>query len=458
MLEKAKEIVSRLREAGATEVLFVGGFVRDHLMGLPSKDIDIEVYGLTFDQIESALAPYHRVAVVGKAFSVLKVDNTFDVSIPRRDSKVGKGHKGFVVRSDPNMSPHEAGLRRDFTINSIAMTVDGNVLDDFGGCDDIRDKVLRATSRAFMEDPLRVLRAMQFAGRFDMVLCSETVEMCRRMQPQHDELPKDRIFEEWWKWATKSKVPSRGLDALYRTHWDLHYPMLKALAATEQDPEWHPEGNVWIHTLHVCDAAAEIADRERLLDEDRAVLLFAALCHDLGKATTTQRNAAGRWIAPNHAAAGVEPTLDLLDRIGAPGFLREQVPPLVHEHMAHLAIPQPNQRIIRRLALRLAPSNLKMWSHVVEADSSGRPPLPKWNPVSCWQQIALELDLAEASPKPLLLGRHLLAEGWQPGILLGAVLKQAFEAQLDGAFASVESGLAWIHNNLPDGPRQNSSD
>jgi tRNA nucleotidyltransferase (CCA-adding enzyme) len=444
MLDKAKQIIARIRAAGASEVLLVGGFVRDQVLGLASKDIDMEVYGLSYPQIEAALASHHDVRRVGEAFGVLKVDNTFDVSVPRRENKIGAGHKGFAIEADPTLSPQEAARRRDFTMNSLAMTGEGTILDFFGGLADLRAGVLRATSAAFLEDPLRVLRAMQFAGRFGLSLSSDTVALCRQMLPQYQELPKERLFEEWWKWAVKSRQPSRGLAALLLTEWDAPYPMLRPLAATPQDPHWHPEGDVWIHTLHVCDAAAEVADREALGEDARAVLLFAALCHDLGKPATTQKNAAGRWVSPDHAAAGVPLTLDFLDRIGAPLFLRAEVAPLVREHMAHVATPEPSPRVVRRLAMRLAPATVRMWSHLVEADHSGRPPLPKSNPVGHWVELADQLAVTEAKPQPLVLGRHLLPLGWEAGPELGDVLKQTFEAQLDGAFADVAGGVEWV--------------
>jgi tRNA nucleotidyltransferase (CCA-adding enzyme) len=381
---------------------------------------------------------------VGESFGVLKVDNTFDVSLPRRENKVGVGHKGFEVLFDPTLTPREAGLRRDFTMNSLAMTGEGEVLDFFGGLADIRARILRATSTAFREDPLRVLRAMQFAGRFDLTLSDDTALLCRGMFAEYRELPHERVFEEWWKWATKSKKPGQGLRALERSGWDAHYPVFPGMRATPQDPQWHPEGDVWVHTVHVCDAAAEIAEREGLAEDDRAVLLFAALCHDFGKVTTTRRNEVGRWVAPEHAAAGVEPTRAFLEAIGAPTFLHEQVPPLVREHMVHLATPRSSPRVVRRLATRLHPATVRMWGHVVEADHSGRPPLPKANPVTDWVELAGQLGIIGQQPRPLVLGRHLLPLGWQPGPRLGEVLREAFEAQLDGAFANLEGGLTWI--------------
>jgi tRNA nucleotidyltransferase (CCA-adding enzyme) len=447
MFEQARQIIDRVKTAGATEALLVGGFVRDRVMGLPSKDVDIEVYGLSYGQIAAALEPHHDVRFVGAAFGVLKVDHAIDVSLPRRESKTGSRHTDFKVRPDPAMTPLEACRRRDFTINSLAMTADGEILDFFGGVEDLRAGVLRATSPAFREDPLRVLRGVQFAGRFGLTMHPDTVAVCRQIVGEYGAFSRERVMEEWWKWAVKSRKPSRGLAVLEATGWDVHYPMLGPLRATAQDPVWHPEGNVWVHTLHVCDAAAEVAEREGLDEAQRAVLLFAALCHDLGKVTTTHRNAAGRWVAPEHAAAGVDPTQAFLAGIGAPSYLHEQVAPLVREHMAHLATPDPNDHIVSRLANRLGPSTIEMWSHVVEADHSGRPPKAKTNPVTRWVELAKKLQIDGRKPQPLLQGRYLLEMGWQPGPPLGRALKKAFEAQLDGAFVDETSGLEWVRTH-----------
>ena len=248
---------------------------------------------MDIDEIASVLrCKGLRVDAVGKAFGVLKIDNEIDVSVPRRENKVGVGHKGFDVMPDPNMSVEEAASRRDFTMNSMAMQLDGMVLDPFDGREDIEQGLLRHTSEAFVEDPLRVMRAMQFAARFHMDLDSETARLCRQMNHQKQELPKERMWEEWKKWALKGQVPSMGLWILDITNW--LDPEILALGNTPQDPEWHPEGDVLVHTMHVVDAAAVVAEREQLDDHDRLVLMFAALTHDFGKPSTTKMEG-GRW-------------------------------------------------------------------------------------------------------------------------------------------------------------------
>jgi tRNA nucleotidyltransferase (CCA-adding enzyme) len=447
MRELANRIIEVVKYHGATEALFVGGCVRDLIIGVQPKDYDIEVYGLPFDTLMIVLGQhFDDVKAVGESFGVIKVNNEIDVSVPRRENKVGVGHKGFEVTADPNMTPMEAAARRDFTINSMMMKSDGTIIDPYNGQEDIKNKVLRATSNAYSEDPLRVLRGMQFAGRFGMDMEWDTVGVSKKMDAEFDTLAKERVFEEWWKWATKSIKPSKGLDVLMDTSWAKHFPPIPALFGTAQDPIWHPEGNVYFHTGHVCDAAAEIATRENLNEGERAILLFSALCHDFGKPTTTGLNEEGRISAHGHDEAGIEPTRQFLIKIGAPHSLFDMVLPLVQEHMAHTSFKKGEKvstRVVRRLANRLAPSNVKMWSLLCEADHSGRPPLPKHNPVLHWVEVANSLDLASNKPQPILMGRHLLEIGLTPGPKIGNIVKCAFEAQLDEAFNDVEGALAW---------------
>jgi len=452
LLEKAKGVAARLLAAGAADCMLVGGFVRDRLMGIESKDIDIEVYGLGDDRITKALAADYRVDLVGRSFGVVTVDNQIDISIPRRESKSGLGHKGFSVEPDPTMTPREAASRRDFTLNSMGMSFDGEIFDPFDGRKDLENGILRAIGPAFRDDPLRVLRGMQFAARFGFEMDRATAEVCREMVDEFPYLSEERIWEEWRKWAAKGRCPSKGLRLLQDTGWIANFPILQATVPVPQDPGWHPEGNVFAHTYHTCDAAAEIADREGFDSKQRTVLLFAALCHDFGKTTTTSKNKEGRWIARRHSKAGVRHAREFLSNMRAPGWLVEAVLPLVAEHMVHAAHSKrdkPSLRVVRRLAMRLSPATIRLWSAVCEADASGRPPKPKRNPVTEWVSAADQLALQDDRPKPLLMGRHLIPLGHSPGPEMGDILKAAFEAQLDGKIGDLDEGIEWARKNFP---------
>ena len=247
--ETLHAILEDLRSQGF-KALVVGGAVRDAVMGVVPKDIDVEVYGADYDTLHATLAKYGRADVVGKSFGVLKLrtpdGQDYDFSVPRRDSKTGEGHTGFEVRVDHTMTPKEAAARRDFTMNALAYDpLASEVHDYYGGIEDLENGVLRATTEAFKEDPLRVLRGMQFAARYGMRLDPDTAKMCREIVDSHDELATERIAEEWMKLAIKGKQPGTALEYLADTGWLKHYPELEAMFGVPQDPEWHPEG--WSH-------------------------------------------------------------------------------------------------------------------------------------------------------------------------------------------------------------------
>ena len=244
-LEQLQPILEAIQAAGGWP-LIVGGAVRDILLGHAPKDLDVEVYRLDVERLTAALAPFGRIDAVGRSFGVLKLrtpaGQEFDFALPRRESKIGAGHRGFLAAPDPTMTPQEAAARRDFTINAMAITPDKQVLDFFGGQEDLRAHILRHTTAAFAEDPLRVLRGMQFAARFDMRLAPETAALCRQLLPEAPTLAVERIWAEWWKWAVKGVRPSAGLRVLEETGWISLYPELEELIGCPQDPLWHPEG------------------------------------------------------------------------------------------------------------------------------------------------------------------------------------------------------------------------
>ena len=445
VVEAIQPVLDAIRVAGGRP-LIVGGAVRDMMLGFTPKDVDVEVYGLAVGPLVEALSHVGRVHLVGQAFGVLKVDlsngQEIDISVPRRDNKIGKGHRAFAVTL-ADLTPQEAAARRDFTMNSLAYDPFTDALiDPYGGVGDLKAGILRHTSLAFVEDPLRVLRAMQFAARFRMQLEPETAALCRSMLPEAATLPRERVFEEWRKWALKGAQPSAGLRVLLESGWIMLYPELAALVGCAQDPEWHPEGDAFAHTQHVCDAAAAIADRDGLPEDERLVLLFAALCHDLGKATTTQL-VDGHLRSRGHAEAGGPLTASLLGRLGCWPSIADRVAPLVREHLTYLTLPL-EPRALRRLAIRLEPASVEQWGRLIEADHSGRPPLPPTSPADAYVDLARRLAVEQGRPKPILLGRHLLAAGWQPGPAVGRVLRAAYEAQIEGAFDSVEGGLDWV--------------
>lgn len=434
------------------DAYLVGGGVRDAVLGAAPKDFDVEVFGVTYEDLERALRRWGRTDLVGRSFGVVKLTtgsgHDFDFAIPRRDSKVAPGHKGFEVALQPDITPREAAARRDFTINALMWNPrTGALLDFFGGADDLRNRILRHVSDAFAEDPLRVLRGMQLAGRFGLTAASATLALSRSIRAAYPELAVERVREEWFKWAAKSVQPSAGLRFLVDSGWVTHYPEVQALIGCPQDPEWHPEGDVFIHTGHCCDALVTLPAWQAADVETRIVLMLAVLAHDFAKPATTHEAEKGgrlRIVSPGHEDAGGPLALEFLARIDAPTVYRERVPPLVTNHLAHLQTL--NERAVRRLARRLQPETIEHLCVVIAADQFGRPPRPRVlsEAVVELQAKAREMQLSAAAPRPILLGRHLIALGLRPGAEFGRVLAAAFEAQLDGRFQDVAGGFRWL--------------
>lgn len=438
----------------------VGGCVRDWLLGLEPKDFDVEVPGVTFPQLHAQLARFGATDVVGRSFGVIKLrtrDHEYDFGLPRRESKTGAGHRGFMVEPDPALTDAEAAARRDFTVNAIAWDpFEDRLIDPCNGRADLERRILRHASAAFIEDPLRVLRGMQLAARFDLALAPETAGLCRSIAPTFSELPLERVWSEWEKWAVQSRRPSRGLAVLEETGWLVHFPQIAVLRGTPQDPEWHPEGDVFDHTAHCLDALTGLPAWLASDSDRRRVLSFAVLAHDFGKPATTvraEKRGAMRWLSPNHAAEGLAPTREFLARIGAPAALPETVCPLVLFHLAHHfgSDGEFTDSQVRRLARRLAPATIDDVCDVMIADSLGRPPLRDESTLQRIEQLrrhAHELELRHQAPAPLLRGRHLIARGFSPGPAFKPILDAAFEAQLDGAFDDEPGALAWLEEHL----------
>jgi len=452
-------MLDAVRKVGRPRI--VGGGVRDWLLGIASKDFDIEVSGVDFEALRRVLAPFGASDVIGRSFGVIKVrgraGSEYDFSLPRRESKTGAGHRGFAVEPDPSLSDADAAARRDFTVNSIALDpFTGAVIDPFGGAADLKARVLRHTGPAFADDPLRVLRAFQLAARFDLALAPETAELCRSMADTYAELPVERVWAEWEKWATKATRPSRGLQVLEETGWLRHFPEVAALRGTQQEPEWHPEGDAFTHTGLCLDALVGLPEWVSSPPARRRMLSLAVLAHDFGKPSTTlhaERRGKLRWVSPGHESAGGPLSDAFLRRIGAPLDLDPPVRALVVNHLAHHhGGGNFSDSQVRRLARKLSPAAIDDLAAVMKADAMGRPPLPYGDILAAISRLkahAETLALEASAPRPIIQGRHLLALGRKPGPGFKVVLEAAFEAQLDGAFSDEEGGLSWLKAHAP---------
>ena len=439
------QISQAVTDAGGRAYL-VGGCVRDKILGIACKDFDLEVFGLDEAVLEKTLAALNPVEQVGKQFGVYKLKGLpIDVALPRREKKTGEGHKGFTTESDGQMTLADAAERRDYTINAIYEDVlSGEILDPVGGAEDLKNRQLRHISAAFAEDSLRVLRGIQFIARFDLTAAPETVELCRSVLG--DDLPVERIGEEFFKLLTQGKQIANGLNFLRAVGWLKYFPELERLIDCQQDPHWHPEGDVWVHTLHCLDAFA----RERSGDvrEDWIVGL-SVLCHDLGKPATTFFEG-GRWRSPKHEYKGVPIAETFLKRLTRENAVIAEVLPHVECHMRPFQLFSVNAKdnAVRRLANKVG--RIDRLVRVCRADKLGRPPIvPDGFPeLDALAKRAEELKLSDTVPSPIIQGRDLIAEGLAPSKAFKEILEAAFEAQLEGEFLDNSEGSKWLKSYL----------
>ncbi len=441
-LALARAIAAAAQQRGG-RAFVVGGYVRDRLLGQASTEIDLELYGVPEPDVPALIGAFGRVEPVGQSFPVYKL-GPVDVALPRRESKSGRGHKGFAVQGDPWMPLAEAARRRDFTMNAIAWDpLDDTLHDPWGGRDDLEARRLKVVDPAtFGDDSLRVLRALQFVARFELTIEHGTREICRGIPL--DDLPAERIWGEVEKLLLKAPRPSPGFAlALDLGVVERLWPELHALVGCEQEPEWHPEGDVWVHTLMVIDEAARRI--EGLSRAEGLVVMLGAVCHDFGKPATTAFSD-GRIRSMGHEEAGVEPATAFLDRLNVHSFdgidVRHHVLGIVAHHlkpgMWHKVRDQVGDGAFRRLAQKV---NLELLARVASADCNGRTGTFDCSAMAWFLERARGLGVERQPPARVVLGRHLIPLGVRPGPGMGAVLDLLYERQLDGHFTTLEDGL-----------------
>jgi tRNA nucleotidyltransferase (CCA-adding enzyme) len=430
-------LINAISGAGGRAYL-VGGAVRDFLLGFSLKDLDIEVHGLELDMIKKILAKFGHVNEVGKSFGVLKIrlqqgQPEIDFSLPRTDS-IGRKPK---VDIDPTMTIEKALRRRDLTMNAMAIDLISNQLHDpFGGEKDLRDNTLRCPdAELFVEDPLRFYRVMQFIGRFEMEPDAQLTTLCRTMDVAH--VSRERIEEEIKKLMLKADEPSRGFRWVFQLgRMQELFPELAVLAKTVQSPKHHPEGDVFEHTMQVIDAAAQLRSNFEQ-EQDQLILMYAALCHDLGKAKTTVVRPDGKVTSYNHEVVGVDIAASLLRRFCGNKDIIRTVKKLVRYHM------QPGQFITnkaglsayKRLAANLAPeTNCQMLAFLSQADKRGRglnhKPLPHAAAEEEFLANVERAGIGKFPEPPILFGRDFL-DTMQPGPKLGELVKKAYKLQIE---------------------------
>jgi len=440
---KLLQVMSVIRAASGKPLL-VGGAVADLLMGRDPKDWDIEVYGLSMSDLTRAVEEYRPVEV-GKAFGIVKLRGIksidIDVSVPRLTNFAGIKDQ---VTLDPTMTPLEAARRRDFSINSMFYDPETDTVGDhFDGLKDVQNGLLRATDPVtFVEDPIRALRGAQLLARKCEMVEYQTEALCAQLVPLLRTLPRERLYEEWRKLLMLAEQPSQGLRFLLAIGGLEVFPELGSLIGCEQNPQWHPEGDVWEHTLRVVDAAAWAIRGQRkelpeLPEEWHEGFMFGALCHDMGKPLVTDEELK----AHGHDKAGEDPARAFMGRLTNQKELTQQVVTITRQHMnvsnlsfAMQTVKRPHpmwRRLHNKYRLDVAgwfsrcdglASRMRPGIEVVVMEDH-KPSEYAWR------------FFEELGPEPIakvLEGKDLIAEGIPGGQHFGPMLQAAYEAQLDG--------------------------
>lgn len=440
--------MARLVHGQGGQAYLVGGCVRDVLQGIPGHDFDVEVHGIPADKLSALLSAHWELNQVGASFGVIKfAHRDIDVALPRRENLIGKGHRDFSIATDPYLGVAEASARRDFTINAMMLDLlTGELVDPWNGRSDLANGILRHVSDHFIEDPLRVLRAMQFLARFPLVAAPETIEVCARMSQEH--LPPERIAGEWEKLLLKGRQPSRGLQFLLDCGWLRFYPELEALVGCEQYELYHPEGDVWRHTCLALDATVPLRTDSQ---EDNLVRALAVLLHDVGKPSVTCMGPKGHLVAWNHENEGLPLAERFLNRMWNQPRLVRDVLVLIQNHMrpVPLQLEDCGPRAYRRLSVEV--KRLDLLADVVECDMRGTLASEETlRIVNDFRSRIRELEIDKAPPPPIVGGKDLIRLGFRPGPLFGDILGRCYDAQLSGAFSGIDDGIAYLEKLLKE--------
>lgn len=430
-ISPAAETISRIIETAGGNAWITGGACRDEIMGRTPRDFDIEAFGITKEAAcEAIRAAGFACKIAGAAYSIIiaTVDGEdIEISISA----------GTIA---------EAAARRDFTANAIYFRpATGEWADSFGGRADIEAGIIRATP-GFAQDPGRMMRAARFAARFGWTIEPATRDMIRAMAGRMSEVATERIWPEFAK-AFEADRPGDFIRAMAEIGIMGHFPEIAAIWDCPQDSAWHPEGTTGIHTAFTMDAAAAICRRDGIEGEDRIAFIAGAMAHDFGKATTTVTREDGRIASPGHAEAGIEIAARFFARCGIAGSpVAERAIAMTAEHMSHTGEISP--RTVRRIAARIARhgATISDIARIIEADASGRPPIPAGMPEGGRRmiEIAASMAIVDAAPVAIIMGRHCIAAGMAEGPRIGRIRRAAFEAQIDGAFEDEAGGIAWI--------------
>lgn len=450
-IEMARSVAAAVKEAGG-RTYYVGGCVRDRLLGREGKDVDVEVHGVSVETLEAILARLGEPLRLGASFGVMGLRGCeLDIAMPRSETATGRGHKDFAVSVDPFLGEEKAARRRDFTVNALMQDVlSGEILDFFGGREDLARGLIRHVSdESYPEDPLRVFRAAQFAARFGFSVAAETAALSSRMEV--DALPGERVMGELEKALQKAARPSVFFEELRRMRQlSVWFPELEALIGVRQNPAYHPEGDVWTHTMQVLDASAGLRDRAL----KPQWLLLAALCHDLGKAVTTQE-INGVLHAYGHETKGMRLARQMIKRLTNEQKLTEYAVNMTALHMAPNLLVGGGARVNSYMKLfdrSVCPEDLLLLARADYLGCAGAGADPEALSAA---YAATEEKLREMlalyrhrMSLPCLSGRDLIEAGVEPGPLFAGALAEAHKLRLAGRPKKEQLGqaLAWLRS------------
>lgn len=424
----ARDIAKRVDKQGG-RTFYVGGYVRDEILHKSSKDVDIEVHGVTPDELKGILMDLGQLRTQGASFGVYNLEGyDIDIAQPRKETATGRGHKDFEVFVDPFIGYEKAAERRDFTMNAMMKDVlTGEIVDPFGGYDDCKNGIIRhVNDNTFKEDPLRVLRAAQFASRFGFEIAPETKYIMQDMDLST--LSQERVYGEMKKALMKSDKPSIFFETLRDVNQlDTWFPELKPMIGCEQSPIWHPEGDVWNHTMATINYAVKFRDKV----EHPEYYMVSALCHDMGKPVSVSKDDKGNIHTYSHDENGVPIVTDFLARINNDKSLSKYVIDMTANHMKphdcfdnHSKVKSTNAMYDRSIC----PSDLMMLA-VADTASRGLEDVTKEE--ESYLKERLEL-YTERMLEPQVGGADLIALGIKPGPQFSDILANAHKQHLSG--------------------------
>lgn len=441
--------ICRYLHANGALPYFVGGCVRDAVLDNHINDFDIEVTKISFKNLEQLLSSKYNILETGKSFCVIKVANAnVDISVPRKEHITGKHHRSFDILEFSADNIKKAASRRDFTMNAIYFDViHERLIDIYGGISHLKSHKLCHVGKQFAEDPLRVLRGMQFAGRFLLQPDPATISICKQLTPRY--LSKERMYQEWEKLILLSQRPSFGIKFLKNVNWLKFFPEIEILDSCQQNPKQHPEGSVLEHTCLAMDSFA----RTKINDNKEDIIVgLATLCHDFGKPhTTTYYDNIIRHYG--HDEAGIEPTQTFLLSIGTPKKMIKEILPLIRYHMTPRDIYKNRNSNVIDQVLQLSNNvgRIDRLCRLCYNDTNGRKYFNKHynGQIEKWlTQASTKLDCYNKKPTPIITGQDLINLRLIPSRTFTKILNACFQAQLNGVFHDHNSGLGYLHSMI----------